>query len=88
MDTKVVMKLLQKAGSKYCEAEKVLDDALKAWLQQMNFPDYISEEFWITFASGGENIVHYGHNDMIDMPLERLLGYTREQVIDYFDIDC
>ena len=87
MDTRVVMRLLQKAGSKYCEAEKILDDALKVWLRQMNFPDYISEEFWITFASGGENIVHYGYDDIRDMPLERLITYTREQVIYFFDID-
>lgn len=87
MDSIVAIRLLKKAVRKHCDAENVLNEALNAWLQQLNFPDYISENFWITFASGGENIVHYG-DDMSDMPLERLIKYTREQVIDYFNIEC
>ena len=88
MDTRIIMRLLRDAGSKYSEAAAILDKALITWLQQMNFPDYVYENFWITFASGGENIVHYGYDGTYDIPLERLMRYTREQVIDYFDIEC
>ena len=89
---KKVILLLKKATHTYIKAESELDLALKEWLKPFNFPSYIVDNFWITFASGGENIVHYGNDEwayggVSDIPLERLLTFTKEQVIDYFELE-
>ena len=87
-----IVRLLSEANNVYNQAESTLNNALQVWLDQFDFPPHIRSEFFITFVSGGENVVHYGNDEwayggVSDIPLERLLSFNREQVIDYFEIN-